>query len=277
MTNTFHYLNNKWVKENNLTISAFDLSVTRGFGVFDFLRTYHNRPFMLKEHIDRFFNSLKILKMKSILTRKEIEAIIKKGIEKNHFSETNIKIIQTGGSSKDGITPNGIHSFIIMFTPTTKYPFSYFHKGIKLITFPMGRIYTDAKSLNYMAGVLALQEAKKQKAGEALYVDSKYVYECVAANFYGVKKGVLITAKKQILMGVTRKIILKLAKKLSIPIEERSIRKQELKTFTEAFISASNKEIMPVVQIDSMRIGTGKPGPITKKIMKEFGEYVKSY
>lgn len=277
MINTHHYLNNKWVKEDDLKISAFDLSVTRGFGVFDFLRTYHNKPFMLKEHIDRFFNSLTILKMKSVKTKKEIEEIIKKGIDKNHFSETNIKIIQTGGGSDDGITPNGTHSFIVMFTPATKYPFSYFQKGIKLITFPMGRIFTDAKSLNYMAGVLALQEAKKQKTVEVLYTDNDYVYECVAANFYGVKKGVLITAKKQILMGITRKIILKLAKKLSIPIEERVIRRQELKTFSEAFISASNKEIMPVVQIDLMRIGTSKPGPITKKIMKEFKEFVSHY
>lgn len=274
---TFHFINDQWVKTEDLKVSAFDLSVTRGFGVFDFLRTYHNKPFMLKEHIDRFFNSLTILKMKSVKTKKEIEEIVEKGIGKNHFSETNIKIIQTGGGSDDGITPNGTHSFIVMFTPATKYPFSYFQKGIKLITFPMGRICTDAKSLNYMAGVLALQEAKKQKAVEVLYIDNDYVYECVAANFYGIKKGVLVTAKKQILMGITRKVILKLAKKLSIPIEERSIRRQELKTFSEAFISASNKEIMPVVQIDLIRVGTGKPEPITKKIMKEFKDYVNSY
>lgn len=274
---TFHFINDRWVKTKDLKVSAFDLSVTRGFGVFDFLRTYHNKQFMLKEHIDRFFNSLKILKMKSVKTKKEIEEIVEKGIDKNHFSETNIKIIQTGGGSDDGITPNGTHSFIVMFTPATKYPFSYFQKGIKLITFPMGRICTDVKSLNYMAGVLALQEAKKQRAAESLYVDSKYVYECVTSNFYGIKKGVLVTAKKQILMGVTRKIILKLAKKLLIPIEERVIRRQELKTFSEAFISASNKEIMPVVQIDLIRVGTGKPGLMTKKIMKEFKDYVNSY
>lgn len=274
---TFHFMNDRWVKTNELKISAFDLSVTRGFGVFDFLRTYHNRPFMLEDHIDRFFNSLRILKMESVKTRKEIEEIVKKGIEKNHFSETNIKIIQTGGGSDDGITPNGTYSFIIMFTPATKYPSSYFQKGIKLITFPMGRIFTDAKSLNYMAGVLALQEAKKQKAVEALYIDNEHVYECVTANFYGIKKGVLVTAKKQILIGVTRKIILKLAKKVAIPIEERPIRRQELKTFSEAFISASNKEIMPVVQIDNIGVGVGKPGPVTKKIMKEFKEYTARY
>lgn len=273
----FHFINDRWVKTGELKISAFDLSVTRGFGVFDFLRTYHNRPFMLKEHIARFFNSLKILKMTSVKTKKEIEAIIKEGVNRNRFPETNIKIIQTGGGSDDGITPNGKYTFMAMFTPATRYPSSYFQKGIKLITSPMGRICTDAKSLNYMAGVLALQEAKKQKAVEALYIDSNYVYECVASNFYGVKKGVLVTAKKQILMGVTRKVILELARKLSIPIAERAIQKQELKTFSEAFISASNKEIMPVVQIDTIRVNTGKQGPITKEIMNAFKKYTERY
>ena len=162
-TDEIHYLNGQWVDSEDLKISAFDLSVTRGFGVFDFLRTYNNKPFMLKEHINRFFYSLKILKMESVKTRKEIEEIVKKGIKRNGFSETNIKIIQTGGMSDDGITPNGRYGFIAMFTPATKYPISYYEKGIKLITAPMGRMYTEAKSLDYMTGVLALMEAKKKK------------------------------------------------------------------------------------------------------------------
>lgn len=277
MKNDFHFLNNRWVKKEDLKISAFDLSVTRGYGVFDFLRTYNGKPFMLKEHIDRFFNSLKILTMKSVKTRKEIEKIVKDGIEKNRFPETNIKIIQTGGASTDGITPNAKHSFIIMFSSATAYPSSYYTKGIKLVTAPMGRIYTQAKSLNYMAGVLALMEAKKKRAVEALYVDEKNVYECVASNFYGIKKGSMVTAKKQILMGVTRKVILAIAKKLDIPVVERDIKKKELNEFDEAFISASNKEIMPVIQIDEIHIRTRRPGPITKKIMSKFRDYTDHY
>jgi branched-chain amino acid aminotransferase len=272
-----HYLNNGWVDKDNLVISAFDLSITRGFGVFDFLRTYHSKPFFLKDHIKRFNNSLKILGMKSVKTDQEITNIVLQGIKKNGFKETNIKIVQTGGFSDDGITPNGTHSFVAMFTPATIYPKEYYQKGVKIITWPMGRIYTAAKSLNYMAGVLALIQAKKQGALEALYVDQKHIYECVTSNFYAVIKGKIVTDRKNILMGITRKVVLSLAKKLGIKVVERTLLIKEILSFDEAFLSASNKEVMPVVQIDKTIIGNGKPGPITKKIMQAFRIFTDNY
>jgi len=272
-----HYLNNRWVKREDLVISAFDLSITRGFGVFDFLRTYHANPFCLKDHIKRFNNSLKILGMKPVKSDQEITNIVLQGIKKNAFKETNIKIIQTGGLSDDGMTPNGTYSFLAMFTPATIYPKKYYQKGVKVITWPMGRIYTAAKSLNYMAGVMALSQAKKQGAVEALYIDNKYIYECVTSNFYAVIKGKIITGRQNILLGVTRKVVLSLTKKLGIKMVERTLLKKEISSFDEAFLSASNKEVMPVVQIDEKRIGNGQPGPITKKIMRVFKTLTKNY
>lgn len=273
----YHYLNGRWVTTDNLKISAFDLSVTRGFGIFDFLRTYGEKPFMLDAHIDRFYKSAKILKIKPVGSKKEISKIVKEGIRKNHFENTNIKIIQTGGMSDDGITPNGQCSFIVMFTPATVYPKKYYSHGIKLITFPMGRIYTAAKSLNYMSGVLALQKAKEEKAVEVLYTDGKKIFECITSNFFAVINAKLVTAKKDILIGVTRNIVIQLAEKLGIKTEERDLFFKEIPRFQEAFISASNKEIMPVVKIDNKIINKGKVGEVTKKIMKEFASYTRSY
>ena len=225
---------------------------------------------MLDEHINRFFNSAEILGIKPIKTKREIEKIILDGIKKNHFENTNIKIIQTGGASDDGVTPNGKHSFIVMFTPATVYPKEYYTKGVKLITFPMGRIYTAAKSLNYMAGVIALTKAKKEKAVEALYIGQGKIYECVTANFFAVINNQLTTAKKDILIGVTRNVVIELAKKLGIKVAERDLYLKELPQFQEAFITASNKEIMPVVEINNKVINDRKVGKITKRIMKEF-------
>lgn len=265
-----HYLNNRWVDEKNFVISPFDLSVTRGYGVFDFLRTYHCKPFFLNDHLKRFNNSLEILNMKSVKTNKEMTNIVLEGIQKNNFKETNIKIIQTGGLSNDGITPNGSYLFMAMFTPATTYPKEYYQEGIKIITFSIGRIYTTAKSLNYMAGVLALMQAKKQMAVEALYTDHKYIYECVTSNFYAVINGKIVTGRKNILMGITRKVIFSLSKKEGIEILERPLLIKEIPSFDEAFISASNKEVMPVVRIDNQRLRSGKPGLITKRIMAAF-------
>ncbi len=274
---THQYLNGGWTDSKDLKISAYDLSVTRGFGVFDFLRTYKNKPFMLNDHIDRFFNSLKILGMKSIRTRKEITDIVYEGIRRNKFNETNIKIIQTGGMSDDGVIPNGKHVFIAMFSPAIIYPNAYYEKGIKLITAPMGRIYPGAKSLNYMAGVIALQQAKKINAVEALYVDKTYIYECVTSNFFAVINSQLVTTKHAILRGITRKVIFTIAKELKISVIERDLLVTELAKLDEAFITASNKEVMPVVKIDNTYIGNGKPGIMTRTIMASFKAYVQDY
>jgi branched-chain amino acid aminotransferase len=273
----FHYLNHRWVKKEALKISAFDLAVTRGFGAFDFLRTYNKKPFFLEAHLDRFFNSLSILEIKPLKTKREIEKIIKEGIQRNNFEETNIKIIQTGGESDDGITPKGKYSFIVMFTPATLYPKQYFEKGIALITYPFSRLFPEAKSLNYLAGVLAIKKAKKQKAVEALYVDKEKIYECVTSNFFAVLGEKIVTPKKNILLGITRKVVIDLAKKLGFQVEERDLFLKEIPKFSEAFITASNKEIMPVVKIDEKKIGTGGVGKITKALMKEFKNLTKNY
>lgn len=272
-----HYLNNRWVDKKDLVISAFDLSIIRGFGVFGFLRTYSGKPFYLNDHLARFNNSLKILGMKPVKNEQEITKIVLEGIQKNGFKETNIKIIQTGGLSDNGLTPNGTYSFLAMFTPAIVYPKKYYQKGVKVITWPMGRIYPAAKSLNYMAGVMALSQAKKQEAVEALYVDQKYIYECITSNFYAVMKGKIVTGRKNILLGITRKVILSLARKLKIKVIERTLLKKEVPLFDEAFLSASNKEVMPVVQIDKKRIGRGRPGLITKKIMQAFKTFTENY
>lgn len=273
----WHYLNNQWVKTDDLKISAFDLAIVRGFGVFDFLRTYNKKPFFLEQHLDRFFNSLKILKMKSVKTKKEIKKIVEEGIMKNNFAETNIKIIQTGGESDDGITPKGKYNFIVMFSPATIYPKNYFEKGIKIITYLFSRLFPKAKSLNYLAGVLAIKKAKKQKAVEALYIDDKKIYECITSNFFAVIGEKIATPKEDILLGITRRIVIDLAKKMGFKVEERNLFLKEIPNFSEAFITSSTREIMPVIAIDNQKINGGKLGKITKILMKEFKNLTKNY
>lgn len=275
-TINWHYLNGKWVKTEGFKISAFDLAVTRGFGAFDFLRTYDRQPFCLDDHLNRFFNSAKLLGLKVPKTKKEIRNIIFEGIKKNPGGKLNIKIILTGGETTDGITPTGKHLLLLTFTPAVEYPKKFYQKGVSVITIKGSRFLPQVKYLNYTQAVLAMMRAKKEGAEEALYVDEKgRITEAARSNFFAVIGGRLVTPKIGILFGITRKVVLELAEKLNIPFEEKDIFVSQIKDFNEAFISASNKEIMPAIQIDNQIISDGKVGKITKKLMKEFKAFTR--
>lgn len=269
-TTIMHYLNGDWVEEKDLKISAFDLSVIRGFGVFDFLRTYNRKPFLLEPHIDRFFNSAKELGIVLPKSKEEIAAIVAEGIAKNSLSDFNIRMVATGGVGPDGVTP-GTPSLIVMFTEAHDYPAHFYEKGVKVITYPHLRTFPTAKTLNYLAAIVALQMARNNDAIEAVYTDNALrILEGTTSNFFAVLNGRLVTPKNDILIGITRGVVLELAHELGVTVEEREISTSEIPTFQEAFITASNKEVMPVVMIDEVTIGDGVVGQITQSIRKRY-------
>lgn len=264
-----HYLNGKWVTEKDLMISALDIAVLRGFGIFDFLRTYGTKPFRLDEHVDRFFRSAKIMGITPAKSKKEIIDIVHEGIKLNKFENTQIKIVQTGGVSLDGFTPSGKPNFFILFQKSSIYPPELYSKGIKLLTSPLMRQIPQAKTINYMASIVEVQKAMKQGAKDILHTDENgSIYEATRSNFYAIKKGKLITAQEGILLGITRNAILDIAEELKIPVDLRTLNKSELPNIDEAFISNSSQEIAPVVVIDNKKIGDGKVGRFTKKLLK---------
>ena len=267
MNKGIHYQDGRWVDGDKVTVSAFDISLLRGYGVFDFLRTYGNKPFRLNDHLQRFVNSVKKFKLRLPLTKEKLGEIIIEGIAKNDYQETNVRMILTGGVSKDSLTP-GRSSLIILFTPSHPYPSKYYRQGIKVITKKYVRPDPEVKSLNYIKAVKWLAQAKEEKAVEVLYLDDQgRISEATTSNFFAVIEGALITPRKNILFGITRKVVLEIAKKIKILVQERELK---IGDFEEAFLTASNKEIMPVVKIDDWLIGSGRVGKITKKIMAEF-------
>lgn len=268
---SFHYLDGKWVADVDLKISAFDLSVIRGFGIFDFLRTYNKIPFRLDDHIDRLYNSAKILGMTVPKSRKEIQSIVLKGLQKNDIPEATIKILVTGGNSADGIT-HGDSSLLVIFGKLPVYPQENYTKGVKIISYPYLRFLPEVKSFNYFPAVYTMQKAAKQKAVEVLYIDEKHIVrECTRSNIFFVKNGKLITpSETSILNGITRKVVLEIAKKHSIALIQRDIKEQEINDFDECFMTGSTIEILPTVTIDSIKIGNGKVGPVTRKVMELF-------
>jgi branched-chain amino acid aminotransferase len=267
-----HYRDGGWYEKKDLVVSVFDLSVLRGYGIFDFLRTYNQKPFKLKEYLTRLYNSARILDLPMRWRQEEIEEIVMEGIRKNSsvFEEFNIRIVVTGGVGADSTTP-GAPSLIAIFQKAVDYPVEYYEKGTKVITHQYMRNLPDAKTLNYLIGIRVLQEAKRKSAIEVIYVfnDGK-IYEGTTSNIFFVKEGRLYTPKSDILVGVTRTVLLDLAKALGIEVIIGDVYNDDLPSFEEAFLTASNKEVMPVVQIDDRKVGDGTVGPITKKLIVEY-------
>jgi len=273
-----YYIDGKFVDDAAASISVKDIAVLRGYGVFTLLSTYKKRPFHLQEHVRRLENSARNIGLALNHTNAEICAIVEETVRRNsHHDESNIRIVYTGGVTADGVTPQGKGILVVMVTPRLMLPDWWYTRGIKVITVDIERFMPLAKSTNYLAAVYALQQAKKQQAIEALYVDrDNRILEGTTTNFYFFLGDTLVTPSDGVLSGITRGVLLDLAKD-HFELQLRDIQRSELTVMEEVFISASNKEVVPVVQVDDLTIGEGKPGKNTRKMMQLFREYTDAY
>ena len=273
-----YYIDGEFITEDKAVISAKDLSVLRGFGVFDFLITYGKRPFYLKEHVQRLENSAEKIGLALNHTNEEICDIVEETVRRNtHHEESNIRIVYTGGVSSDGVTPEGNGKLMVMVTPKLELPDWWYTEGAKIITLDIERFIPGAKSTNYLTAVWALQQAHHQEAIETIYVDrNNRMLEGTTTNFYFFKDNKLITTQSDILPGITRGVVMELVKGY-FDVEFRDIDKDEIGSMKEVFISASNKEIVPIIRIDETVVGDGKPGANTRKMMQLFKDYTRLY
>ncbi len=269
------FLNDTWVSDPEATISIKDISVLRGFAIFDFLRTYDGKPFRLEDHIDRFYKSAEMMAMIPKYSKEKIAKIIIDGIEKNGFPNTYIKFIQTGGISPDGFMPSEEQTFFVYFAKGEEMPRSLYEQGIKVSTSSLMRQLPEIKTTNYAASIVEILKARKTGSVDILHTDSDgNMYEATRSNFFGVKDGKLITAAKGILQGVTRKVVLEIAEKEHIDVELRFINTSEIPDLDEAFITNSSHEITPVVRIDGITIGNGKPGEMTGSLLQSYSQLI---
>jgi branched-chain amino acid aminotransferase len=273
-----YYIDGQYVDEDNCVLSVKDIIVLRGFGVFDFLITYNKRPFYLKEHVQRLETSARKIGLKLRHSNDEICRIVEETIRRNpHHDESNIRIVYTGGISSDGVTPEGNGYLIVMVTPKHLLPEWWYTDGAKLVTAEIERFLPGAKSTNYLTAVWALGRAKAMDAIESIYVDrNDCLLEGTTTNFFCFKDNKLVTPKLNILPGITRSVLVDLVKG-HFDLEIREIQKDELSSMEEVFISASNKEIVPIIQVDDIVIANGKPGERTRKVMQLFEDYTIAY
>lgn len=275
--NTF-YVNGNFVEEDKALIPVTDLSVLRGFGVFDFLRTYNGQPFHLADHLNRLTRSAKLIGLLLPYPVHEIEQLVLETLRRNDHPESHIRLVVTGGQSRDGITPGNSPLMMIMVTEASRYPGELFSKGVRVITSHLDRSIPGAKTIHYISAIMCQAEAHNQDAVEAIYVDRNgFLQEGTTSNFFGFIGNRLITPPAgRVLPGITRQIVLELAGK-EFNIVERQIHKDEIRLLDEAFITSSTKEVMPVRAIDSTTLNSGRVGDNTGRIMKLFKDYTVRY
>lgn len=263
------FLNGRWLNDQEAVVPINDLAVLRGIGVFDFLITYAGKPFRLEEHIDRLYNSARLLDLTIPSSKKQLAQEILTAVQKNKLPSVTVRILVTGGVSTDNFLPQEKSSLAILIQERVPYPQSCYQAGIKLKTCEFLRFMPGAKHIDYLAGAMAKKKAYPLGYLEILYTHQGQVLECSTSNFFIIKGQQLITPQDKILPGITRQIILELAQD-HLQVVKRPLSMEEVKDADEAFLSASDKEIMPVVQIDDHQINDGTPGKQTLQLMSDF-------
>jgi branched-chain amino acid aminotransferase len=270
-------MDGSFVDAREATLPVDDLAILRGYGVFDFLRTYNGEPFYLEAHAERLFQSALRIGLAMRWSRQEVVDITRQTLAKNQGAEHDLRIMVTGGTSEDGFCPSGQSRLLVMVTPHKDKPRWWYERGVKLTTWQTERDFPEAKSTNYIAGIMALQKACAEGGAEALYIGRDgQVLECTTSNIFGFLGERLITPDTGILPGITRQVVLDLAAG-AFGIEKKRLSLEDLHAMDEVFITSSTREIVPVIRIDERIVGQGKPGSRTLKLMSLFSELTRSY
>jgi len=274
------YLNGKLVDKEKAVVSVFDHGLLYGDGVFEGIRAYNGLVFKLKEHIDRLFRSAEAIRLEIPVTKNRMIEAVLQTLKANRLRSGYIRLVVTRGVGDLGLDPRKCRKptiFIIAHT-IELYPKEYYQKGLEIVTATTKRNLTQAlnprvKSLNYLNNILAKMEAIQYGVIEAIMLTyDDYVAECTGDNIFIVHGGELITPPVEIgsLEGITRDAVIELAEKIDVPFYERKLRMDDLYRAQEVFLTGTAAEIVPVVGIDKRRIGAGRPGPVTLRLMEEF-------
>ena len=279
------YVDGKFYPASDAKVSVFDHGLLYGDGVFEGIRAYNKRVFKLERHMERMYQSAKAIDLKIPHTRVEFIELILQTCRRNNTVDGYIRPIVTRGPGDLGLDPRKCKrgpSVIIIAQPSIAlYPKEKYEQGLKLVTSSYRRVPPQSlspsiKSLNYLNQIMARVEANQYGADEALLLDTQgYVSEASADNFFIVQNHSVMTPPTSTnLPGVTRETALELAEKLGIRAVERPFTLYDVWAASEAFITGTAAEIGPVVELDGRVIGDGRPGKITKQLMKAFRELV---
>lgn len=278
------YLDGKFVDDAEAKVSVFDHGLLYGDGVFEGIRLYGRNIFRLDEHLERLEYSAKAILLTLPLTRKELAWATAETCRQNGMTDGYIRLVVTRGVGDLGLAPWSCPkpTVFIIASKISLYPQEHYDNGLAIVTVPTRRINPAAlpptiKSLNYMNNILGKIEARQFGALEAIMLnDQGYVAECTADNVFTIHKGTIYTpsGSQGALKGITRGTIFDIAQEIGVPIQEVNMTRYDIWCADECFLTGTGAEVIPVVKLDGREIGTGKPGPITQRVLTSFRQRV---
>lgn len=265
------YLDSRFLSLSEATVSIDDRGFQFGDGVYEVVRTYQGRPFELSAHMQRLELSAQSIRLSLPIGLPDLTRVVEEGIRLAGFHETKIYIQLTRGvAPRDHAFPIGRKPTLVMtFREIQPVARELRAKGVRVITVEDPRwSRCDIKSLNLLGNVLARQQAVDAGAFESLLTRNGVVTEGSVSNVMAVRRGILFTAPTgpTILAGVTRQYILSMARDAGLAVREEALTVPDFCSSEEVFLTGTTIEILPVVCINEVLIGTGTPGPTTTKL-----------
>ena len=269
------FVNGRFLPLAGASVSIEDRGFQFGDGVYEVIRTYRGRPFMLHAHLARLDRSAEAIGLRQPYSLERWTGYMEEGVRLAAFTESKIYVQITRG-----VAPRD-HAYAPQLEPTVVMTIRELHPlspavqtaGVDAITLDdirWGRC--DIKSLNLLPNVLARQQAKEAGAFEAILVKNGEVTEGSVSNVIIVDNRTLMTAPEgpRILSGVTREVVLRLARQEGLEVHEQYPSREKLFGAPEVFLTGTTVEVLPVVRIDGKPIGSGEPGPVTRQLAKRF-------
>lgn len=271
-------LNGRFINAAHAKVSLFDRGFFYGDGIYETLRTYNGEIWQLEAHLERLASSAKLVGMDLRSSLVKIGKDLRSTIRRNGFKESRIRLTVTRGVTSWKKPEMTLHhtekpTIAITVTPFTPIDSIFYKKGVSAITFPAERFLAEAKTLFFLPQLLARQAAHKAEAFEALLRTREgHLTEGTISNIFIVQDQTIITPGAQILFGVTRAVVLALAKKY-YKVIERPLTLFDIHHATECFLTNTSWEIMPVISVDQKRIGKGTPGVVQSHLQKLFKDF----
>lgn len=280
------WINGKLFAKEDAKISVYDHGLLYGDGVFEGLRSYSSQVFRLEAHLERLWDSAKAIWLEIPITREAMAKAVNETLRANNIEDGYIRLVVTRGAGSLGLDPNRTSDpqVIIITDHIQLYPKELYEQGLEIVSVSTVRNHSAAlspriKSLNYLNNILAKIEGLQANCVEALMLNTRgEVAECTGDNIFLVRNGALLTPPVDagILEGITREAVMELAREAGIEVREVALTKHDVYIADECFLTGTAAEVIPVVKVDSRRIGTGKPGPVTCDLRERFHKLARS-
>ena len=275
-------VNGRISDEREAVISVFDHGFLYGEGIYETLRTYNGRPFLYDRHVRRLRNSAAMMALEIPFTDDQLASQIRDTTAAVNLNgeEAYIRVLVTRGVGEltYDIKATPTPSVVIIVKPLAEPPEEAYEEGVKVALVDIVRNHPASvnpmiKSNNLMNQALAGQEAIRRGAFEGVMRNYRgELTECTTANLFLVRSGVALTPPLEsgLLPGITREFLFEVGRDVGVDVREQVLRDEDLFSADEAFLTSTTREAVPIVKVDERTIGTGKPGPVTKRLLKGF-------